>query len=143
MNVLVQIAMGSLLLILCGVVHVAVAARLVVLLKARHPFRGPHGQAALFKLASAAILAAFVLSHTLHVYLWTIGVLAVGALPGYEAAIHFALVTYATLGYGDVTLDPASRIFGAMASVTGILMFGPTTAFLVGVFARGLGAERT
>ena len=87
------------------------------------------------------VFGAFVLSHTVHVYLWALVVWLVGALSGYEEPIYFALVTYTTLGYGDVTLVPAFRILGAMASVTGILMFGLTTAFLVGVFARALGAR--
>ncbi|MGJ5621602.1 ion channel [Sulfitobacter sp. MF3-043] len=139
MNVVLQIAMGSGLLILCGVLHVALAAHLIAFLRLSRPFEQPSAQQGFFRLP-VAILLAFVLSHTLHVYLWATTVWAVGALPGYEAPIYFALVTYTTLGYGDVTLDPAFRIFGAMASVTGILMFGMTTAFLVGVFARALGA---
>lgn len=141
MSVLVQIALGSLLLILCGLLHVAIASWLVAFLKAQKPMQTAQGQYGTLRLISF-VFAAFALSHTLQVYLWAAGIWVVGALPGYEASIYFALVTYTTVGYGDVTLDPDHRIFGAMASVTGIFMFGLTTAFLVGVFARAIGSER-
>lgn len=142
MTVLLQIAIGTGVLVVCATLHIAISARLVAFLKARKSLRRLHGQVAIIRLM-ATIFAAFVMSHTLHVYLWAIVIWLIGALPGYEEPIYFALVTYTTVGYGDVTLAPAFRILGAMASVTGILMFGLTTAFLVGVFARALGAERT
>jgi len=54
----------------------------------------------------------------------------------FPESIYFSLVTYAALGYGDVVLGEHFRIFGAMESVTGLLMFGITTAFLVGYFSQ-------
>ena len=122
-------------------VHITISARMIAILKSGQVLRHLDGQAALVRLISM-ICAVFVMSHTLHVYIWAIAVRLIGALPGYEEPIYFALVTYTTLGYGDVTLDATFRILGAMASVTGILMFGLTTAFLVGVFTRALGADR-
>lgn len=138
MSVLFQIAAGTALLVLCGTIHITIAARMVDFLKARQNLRKSQQQKVLIWHMSA-VVAVFVLSHTIQVYCWAIGVWALGALPGYEQPIYFALVTYTTLGYGDLTLSPDFRIFGAMASVTGILMFGLTTAFLVGVFARMMG----
>lgn len=80
-------------------------------------------------------------SHTAQVYIWALIFWWSGALQGAEAPIYFALVTYTTLGYGDVTLGDNFRIMGAMASVCGVLMFGLTTAFLVGALARLLRAK--
>ncbi|WP_338548048.1 ion channel [Roseovarius phycicola] len=141
MSVLVQIALGSLLLIICGLLHIAIASWLVSFLISQRPMQTSDRQRGTLGLISL-VFGAFALSHTLQVYIWAAGIWIVGALPGYEASIYFALVTYTTVGYGDVTLGPDHRIFGAMASVTGILMFGLTTAFLVGVFARATGTER-
>lgn len=141
MNVLFQILLGSLLLIVCGLLHIAIATRLVTLLRVQAAMKSSRRRLGFVRLMSI-VFAAFVLSHTLQVYIWAAGIWSVGALQGYEAPIYFALVTYTTVGYGDVTLDPDYRIFGAMASVTGILMFGLTTAFLVGVFARATGRDR-
>lgn len=142
MIVLFQIATGTALLILCAIIHIAISARLIVFLRARQPLHSLHGQTGLMRLMSM-VFAVFVLSHTLHVYLWAIVIWLIGALPGYEEPIYFALVTYTTLGYGDVTLAPDFRILGTMAAVSGILMFGLTTAFLVGLFVRAIGVEST
>jgi hypothetical protein len=51
-------------------------------------------------------------------------------------AVYFSLVTYTTLGYGDIVLAENIRLYGALASVTGLLAFGLSTAFLVAVFAK-------
>ncbi|WP_122076238.1 ion channel [Pseudophaeobacter sp. EL27] len=57
--------------------------------------------------------------------------------------MYFVLETYSTVGYDDLTLVKHFRIFGAMASVSGILMFGAITAFLVGFFTRTLDAKKS
>ena len=44
-----------------------------------------------------------ILSHTLHLYMWAFMLWWLGALPGHEEPIYFALVTYTTVGYGDVS----------------------------------------
>ncbi|MFK7870591.1 MAG: ion channel [Roseobacter sp.] len=85
------------------------------------------------------IFACIIVSHTIQIYLGAFMLWLVGALPGYEEPIYYALVTYTTVGYGDVVPTAEFRIMGAMISVTGILMFGMTTAFLVGLFSRLIG----
>ena len=81
-------------------------------------------------------LVAVVIATTIGVWLWAICVLAVGALATFEDALYYALATYTTLGYGDVLLTTDYRIFGAFGSVAGLLAFGISTAFLVGIFSR-------
>ena len=59
-----------------------------------------------------------------------------GTLPDLADAIYFSLVTYTTLGYGDIVVGSGFRVFAAMAAVTGLLNFGISTAFLVGLIGR-------
>ncbi len=68
---------------------------------------------------------------TAGVWLWGVTLRLLGVFQTMEAAIYFALVSFATLGYGDVLLDREWRIFGAMAAVNGLIIFGLLTAFLV------------
>lgn len=133
MSVLVQIGLGSSLLVLCLLMHLSVQVWVVRKLRAKkaHLHR-PSGRAVF--LTCSAVVLVLLFSHTAHLYIWALSLWLLGALPGHEEPIYFSLVTYTTVGYGDVTLGPAFRIFGAMASVTGILAFGLTTAFLVGLF---------
>jgi len=62
-------------------------------------------------------------------------------LPDFSDALYFLLITYTTVGYGDVTVGPDYTLYAAMAAVTGLLNFGLSTAFLVGLFTRLLPAE--
>jgi hypothetical protein len=59
-----------------------------------------------------------------------------GAFSDLATALYFSLVTYTTLGYGDFVLGPDIRIFASFAAVTGLLTFGLSTAFLVGLIGR-------
>ena len=59
-----------------------------------------------------------------------------GALPNLSDALYFSIVTYTTLGYGDIIVGQEFRIFAAMAALTGLLNLGLSTAFLVGLFGR-------
>ena len=135
MPVVVQIASGSAMILICATIHILCAAGAVKVLRRTRPFR-PGAPVRTVGFALGALFLVFLFAHTVQIYLWAFAFLWLGALPGYEAPIYFALVTYSTLGYGDITLAAEFRVFGAMASVCGVLMFGLTTAFLVGACAR-------
>lgn len=63
-------------------------------------------------------------------YLW------VGALPHLHEAVYFSLVTFTTLGYGDITLPEEWRLLAGFQAANGIIMFGVTTAIIVAVVHR-------
>ena len=135
MPVLLQITLGTILLMICTFLHIFVATGIIRWLRQRE--RNAIGAKSNGNfLIIAVVIAVLLSSHTLHLYIWAGSIWALGALQGYEDAIYFSLVTYTTVGYGDVTLGEDFRIFGAMASVPGILLFGFTTAFLVGFFTE-------
>ncbi len=59
-----------------------------------------------------------------------------GAIAGLEPAVYFSLVTFTTLGYGDITLGEDWRILSALCAANGLLLFGFSTAFLVELMRR-------
>lgn len=140
MPVLIEITFGSALLLVCALLHILIVARLIRHLRKNEHFT-PTKTTRHQLLTVCALFLLLLLSHTIQIYISAFALWAIGALPGYEAAIYYSLVTYTTVGYGDVVLDPGYRIAGAMVSVTGILMFGMTTAFVVGLFTRILGED--
>ena len=133
---LAQIFWGSLVLGICTMVHLIV---LMGWVKSLRWFQA--SSAALFIKKSqviviASALVGIILAHTLQVWMWAASLIALGALESFSDAIYFSIVTYTTVGYGDFTLGPDFRIFGAMASVTCLLGFGISTAFLVGLLEK-------
>lgn len=119
----------------CSFLHIRVITGLIAWMR-RAPIK-PRLMSARQQFVQVAFLFLMLLaSHTVQVYVWAGTLFGLGAISGYETPIYFSLVSYTTLGYGDVTLPEEWRIFGAMSSVNGILAFGLSTAFLVGFFAR-------
>jgi len=53
-----------------------------------------------------------------------------------------SLVTFATLGYGDIVLSPGYRIFGALAATCGSLMLGWSTALIFAAISRAIDRGR-
>ncbi len=135
MPVLVQITIGSTILVGCALFQIWVLSVIISRLRSAPPLP-VHGAGRRYFVRLAMIFFALLAAHTVHVYTWAIALVVIDALDGYEAPIYFALVSYTTLGYGDLTLTPDFRILGAFSAVTGILSFGLSTAFLVGYFTN-------
>ena len=132
---LFQIAAGGTLVIFCTILHIYSFTFIV------HRFRRwqkRHNHWITRSESRRIILVLMVLlaSHTVQVYIWALTFWAGGMLDGVEPSIYFALASYTTLGYGDVTLAPDYRIYGAMSSVVGLFTIGMSTAFLVSFFSE-------
>ena len=88
--------------------------------------------------ALSLVIALFSLLalHTLEILLWA-GVYwwlpQVTGLESPEEAIYFSMVTFTTLGFGDVTLQPESRLLSGIEAMSGILLFGWSTALFFSV----------
>jgi hypothetical protein len=139
MTLLQQILWGSLYLSACVILE---AALLVACASALE--KGHHRWAHLPKTSRNGILiltalAFILLAHTAQVWIWSTVFILTETIGDWNTAIYFSLVTYTTLGYGDIVLGPALRIFGAFAAVAGLLGFGISTAFLVALMGRIFG----
>ena len=77
-------------------------------------------------------------AHGLEVAVWALSYALVGAAPEGSDLLYFAFVNYTTLGYGDVTPVKAWQLLGPMAAMTGILMFGWSTAVVFEVLMKTL-----
>lgn len=87
-----------------------------------------------------------VLAHLLEVAVWAMAFVKIGALPDLDTAAYFSLVTYTTVGYGDVLLPAGWHVLAGIEGLTGILMAGWSTGVLFGVVSRmvaGLDRSRT
>lgn len=137
MDLWLQIARGTLYLGLCAAVHLGlIILSLPWLTRVAERVQGGRRLHAGLLISLAFILTVF--AHTLQVWIWALAFMYHGALSGLDSSVYFALSSYTTLGYGDIVLAHNMRIFGAFASVTGMLTFGVSTAYLVGMIGRVL-----
>ncbi|HSM41424.1 MAG TPA: ion channel [Afifellaceae bacterium] len=137
---LLQIGFGSAILIVSILIHVAFVSGAIAFLR-RHASQ-PSRIMGISRISTTLVLATIWLlaAQTVSVWLWSFAFLLLGIFDSLEPAIYFTLVTYTTLGYGDITLDADWRILSGMTAVNGLLMFGFSTAFLFEVYARMRGA---
>ena len=75
-------------------------------------------------------------AHVLEVFVWALAYLIFDAAPAGANLVYFAFVNYTTLGYGDVLPAERWRLLGPITAMTGMLMFGWSTAVIFEVLRR-------
>ena len=129
---MIQIIIGCTLIALTSVIHaigMSVGFRLIIVIN--------H----LTLLAKASILArsftiaililVMFMTTLIEAGVWALLFTKIGALPDITKAFYFSIVTYTTLGYGDIVLDESWRFLSSLEAANGIIMFGWTTAIVV------------
>ena len=133
---LANLSLATAMVISTVMIHFAGLLALLRILRTRGGGFRAHesllGQGALIIMV---VLGLFAI-HTLEVWLYALSYLAIGAISDFESALYFSTVTFATLGYGDIVLTPAWRIFGAIEAVNGLILLGWSTAFLISLMSR-------
>jgi len=84
---------------------------------------------------SGIVLLMFLVS-LVEVLVWALTYLALNAIDGLEKALYFSMVTFTTLGYGEIVLDERWRLLASAEAGNGIIMFGWTTAIVIASVQR-------
>ncbi|WP_092645286.1 ion channel [Jannaschia faecimaris] len=128
---LLQLILGSALIVATAVMVAPAWWALELMLIRMKPWmaRPPHG----IKLMATLCLTMLwsMLMVTGAVWIWALALLGLGVFSTLELSIYFALVSFTTLGFGDVLLPVEWRILGALSAANGLLIFGILTAMLV------------
>ena len=131
---------AAILVAVTGTVALQVAAQAIVLANVRVIDRRTRRLTELrrtFWISLGAVLPLFF-GHFAQVGLWAGFLVLIGALQTYADAFYFSLVTFATLGYGDIVLAPGYRVFGALGATCGSLMLGWSTALIFAAISRAI-----
>jgi len=134
----------EILLAMTGTVALQVMAQAVLLANVRFIDRRTRGRTELrrtFWILLGAVVPLFF-GHLAQAGLWAGFLVWLGALQVYNDAFYFSLVTFATLGYGDIVLAPGYRIFGALGATCGSLMLGWSTALIFAVISAAIECGR-
>ena len=125
----VQIVVGTGLLMVNITLAAAAAMVLDVIFQRAHGWmmREPHRPKLVILLVGVSLWVPGVVTAGV----WAVAMWALGAFATLEAAVHFSLATFTTLGLGDVIPAPEWRLLAGMAAANGLLNFGLLTAMLI------------
>ena len=130
-----EILIGSILIVITIVIH-GTATRYVIHLvnKQSDPQNKFHKHPKEYWV-SAMVLLLFVAS-LVESFIWAICYMVINAMQTIEQAMYFSLVTYTTLGYGDLTLSKSWRLLSSFEAANGIIIFGWSTAIVMAVVQK-------
>jgi len=74
-----------------------------------------------------------VLLHLVQVVLWALVFWGARQVSTLETAVYFSIITYTTVGFGDIVLGPPWRLLAGIEGLTGIILVGWSTAFVFAV----------
>jgi len=130
-----NIFVGTMMMVLTTVVHSTAMVTSFDLLDRWSGHEHRHGRPLRLMMVSGTILIYFSAA-LVEVGMWAAAYLTLGAIQGLENSLYFSMVTFTTLGYGDVILSEQWRLLASFEAANGIIMFGWTTAVVMAVVQR-------
>jgi voltage-gated potassium channel Kch len=130
-----NLALGTAMISLTVVVHtigLILTTHAVTFLVGRINLRVDRGRI----LAMITVVLALFAVMSAQVWLWAFCYLLLGALPDLETALYFSIVTFSTVGYGDVVPEHSWRVLAALEGVNGFMLIGWSTAYLIAAGIR-------
>jgi Ion channel len=79
------------------------------------------------------VFAVIIVFHVTEATLWAVFYWARGLFGDFETALYFSFINYTTIGFGDVVLPQKWRLLGSIEGVSGVLLFGISTAFIFAI----------
>ena len=82
-------------------------------------------------LTSWLLLALFIA-----IWLWAFLFVLLGLFNALEPAMYFAIVSFTTLGLGDIVIEGPWRLMSGIAAANGLILFALVTAYLIEAMRR-------
>jgi hypothetical protein len=133
---LIQLAIGTMVIIVNVIVQAEMYAAFndkfeIIVKLLRRIFRRFANTAA---IVTGALFV--MLIQTVNVWIWAMVFYLGGAFADFEPALYFSLVSFSTVGFGDITLGHEWRLLSGLTAAAGFLSFGWSTAYMVELVRR-------
>ena len=79
------------------------------------------------------LFAGVMFLHVIQTSLWAVFYYARNLFSDFETSLYFSMVSFTTIGYGDVLLPRRWRLLGVIEGFSGVLLCGISTAFIFAV----------
>lgn len=99
--------------------------------------RGKIGDGLLYDtVILSTVMVMFFCAHLIQIAVWAELFILCGEFSKFNTAFYHSMVNFSSLGYGDIVMSEKWRLLGSMEAVSGILMFGISTAVFFAVLRR-------
>ena len=131
-----QILIGAGLILATTIIAVIALLLVETVLTNRREWllKPPHPLKMVTLLCGAVVWFLMIIS--IAVWIWAVAFLGLDLFETTEEAVYFSIVTFTTLGFGDVLLPREWQLLSGMASINGLLMIGIQTAALIEVLRQ-------
>ena len=130
---LAEIAIAAAIVSVCLIIHVAgILLMAEWLLRRRDDFER-NANTRHFAVLMVTLFAAVMFLHLLQTTLWAAFFYTQDLFSDFETSLYFSMVSFATIGYGDVLLPRRWRLLGVIEGFSGVLLCGISTAFIFAV----------
>jgi len=82
-------------------------------------------------LSLTAVVLWMLVALSVAVWIWAGAFLLLGQFHDLETSLYFSVVSFTTLGFGDIVIGKEWRLLSGLIAANGLILFSLTTAFLI------------
>jgi len=127
---LTEISVAVVIVFVCLLLHVAGILLLAEWLLRQREYLERAGTRTRYSILLIILFSVIMLLHVTETSLWAVFYYTRSLFEDFETSLYFSLVSYTTIGYGDVLLPQKWRLLGAIEGISGVLLCGISTAFI-------------
>jgi len=131
--VLSELAIAVVIVAVCLIVHIAGILLMAEWLLQRREYLEQTAGRHHFALLIVMLFAGIVILHVAQTSLWAAFYYAQGLFSDFETSLYFSMVSFTTIGYGDVLLPRNWRLLGVIEGFSGVVLCGVSTGFIFAV----------
>ena len=132
----IQILIGSVLITATVLIEAALIGCAVIALQRYGRWLVAGNRVVKLSGTLAAITLWLLVALSIAVWLWAVTFLVLGLFETLEASLYFAVVSFTTLGFGDVILEQEWRLLSGFVAANGFILFSLSTAFIIEAMRR-------
>ncbi|WOE73888.1 potassium channel family protein [Alterisphingorhabdus coralli] len=133
---LIQFLIGSLLICLTVIVEVFFIGMATQFVTRNAAWLKDGHRIWRFMVELVAVVFWLLISLVIGMWLWALTFLFLDIFQTLEKSLYFSIVSFTTLGFGDIIIGQKWRLLSGFSAANGLIMFSLTTAFLIEFISR-------